>query len=59
MSSVTNGSTKPTISRRRVWIYILLFLLSVVAYIDRISISVGAKSIQTEFHLSPDRKSVV
>ena len=53
MSSVTSGSTKPTISRRRVWIYILLFLLSVVAYIDRISISVGAKSIQTEFHLSP------
>jgi MFS family permease len=53
MSSVSSGFTKPTISRRRVWIYILLFLLSVVAYIDRISISVGAKSIQTEFHLSP------
>jgi MFS family permease len=55
MSSVMSGpnTAKSTIPRRRIWIYILLFLLSVVAYIDRISISVGAKSIQTEFQLSP------
>ena len=50
---LVSGSSKPKISRRRIWIYSLLFLLSVVAYVDRISISVGAKLIQTEFHLSP------
>jgi MFS family permease len=55
MSSVMSGpsAAKSTIPRRRIWIFILLFLLSVVAYIDRISISVGAKSIQSEFELSP------
>src|SRR5208337_1637928 len=38
---------------RRYWIYWLLFALAVIAYIDRISISVGAKFISQEFGLSP------
>ena len=42
----------PSVSRRRLVIYFLLFLLSVVAYIDRISISFGAKPLADEFQLS-------
>jgi hypothetical protein len=50
MSSIANELAEPSVhkpsvhepsvkgSRRRAWIYILLFLLSVVAYVDRISI---------------------
>ncbi len=38
---------------RRYWIYLLLFLLAVVAYIDRVSISVGARPIAQQFNLSP------
>jgi MFS family permease len=55
MSAIANELAEQSvkISRRRYWIYILLFLLSVVAYVDRISISVGAKLIETEFDLSP------
>jgi MFS family permease len=55
MSAIANelAAQSVKVSRRRIWIYVLLFLLSVVAYVDRISISVGAKLIETEFHLSP------
>ena len=55
MSSIASELVGQSVKvpRRRYWIYSLLFLLSVVAYVDRISISVGAKLIQAEFHLSP------
>ena len=42
-----------SVSRRRLVVYFLLFLLSVIAYIDRISISFGAKPLAQEFQLSP------
>jgi MFS family permease len=48
-----SGAKASAVRHRRYWIYSFLFLLSVVAYIDRVSISVGAKAIATEFHLSP------
>jgi MFS family permease len=53
--AIGTGATlaKTAISSRRLRIYFLLFLLSVVAYIDRISISIGAKPLAQEFHLSP------
>ncbi len=41
------------ISRRRLLVYFLLFLLSTVSYIDRVSISIGAKPLAQEFSLSP------
>jgi MFS family permease len=51
--SQVTGAGRVSVRRGRYRIYALLFLLSVVSYIDRISISVGAKSIAGEFHLSP------
>jgi ACS family glucarate transporter-like MFS transporter len=41
------------VPRRRYRIYFMLFLLSVVAYIDRISISIANRPIAHEFGLSP------
>jgi MFS family permease len=52
-TSQATGAASVSVGRGRYRIYALLFLLSVVSYIDRISISVGAKSIAQEFHLSP------
>lgn len=40
-------------TRRRFWVYILLFLFNVIAYVDRVNISVAGKSIAGELHLSP------
>jgi MFS family permease len=56
MSRVTGREAtlqRTPVSHRRLGIYFLLFLLSVVAYIDRVSISIGAKPLAQEFHLSP------
>jgi MFS family permease len=41
------------ISRRRYWIYFLLFVFSGIAYIDRVNMSVAAKPIAGELGLSP------
>ena len=41
------------ISRRRFWIYFLLFVFSGIAYIDRVNMSVAAKPIASELGLSP------
>src|SRR5579862_8885216 len=53
--AIRTGATvaKTTVSRRRLLVYFLLFLLSTVSYIDRVSISIGAKPLAQEFHLSP------
>jgi MFS family permease len=40
-------------TRRRFWIYFLLFLFNVIAYTDRVNISVASKPIADELHLSP------
>lgn len=40
-------------ARKRYWIYLLLFTLSAINYIDRIALSVASKPIAEEFGLSP------
>jgi ACS family glucarate transporter-like MFS transporter len=40
-------------TRRRYWIYFLLFLFNVICYLDRINMSVAGRSIAGEFGLSP------
>jgi MFS family permease len=39
--------------RRRYWIYLLLFCLSAINYVDRVALSVAAQPIAKEFDLSP------
>ena len=40
-------------TRRRFWVYFLLFLFNMIAYTDRVNISVAGKPIADELHLSP------
>jgi MFS family permease len=40
-------------TRRRYWVYFLLFLFNVVCYLDRINMSVAGKPVAAEFGLSP------
>ena len=40
-------------TRRRYWVYLLLFLFSGIAYVDRVNMSVAGKPIAQEFGLSP------
>jgi len=39
--------------RRRIWICVFLFTLTLINYTDRVALSVAAKPISTEFGLSP------
>lgn len=41
------------VGRRRYWIYLLLFCLSAINYVDRIALSVSSQAIAQEFSLSP------
>jgi ACS family glucarate transporter-like MFS transporter len=38
--------------RRRVWIYVFLFFLSTINYVDRVVLSVSATPISREFGLT-------
>jgi MFS family permease len=40
-------------TRRRYWVFLLLFLFNAVAYVDRVNMSVAGKPIAHEFGLSP------
>jgi MFS family permease len=40
-------------TKRRFWVYFLLFLFNMIAYTDRVNISVAGKPIAEELHLSP------
>ncbi len=40
-------------TRRRYWVYFLLFLFNVICYLDRINMSVAGKPIAVEFGLTP------
>ncbi len=40
-------------TRRRYWVFFLLFLFNVIAYVDRVNMSVAGKPIAHEFSLSP------
>src|ERR1700685_1911066 len=41
------------ITRRRYWVYFLLFVFSGIAYVDRVNMSVAGKPIAQELGLSP------
>src|ERR1700760_4559482 len=41
------------LTRRRFWVYLLLFMFSGIAYIDRVNLSVAGKPIAQELGLSP------
>src|SRR5277367_2885856 len=41
------------ITRRRFWVYFLLFLFNLIAYVDRVNMSVAGKPIAQELGLSP------
>jgi MFS family permease len=54
--SVPSGSRRGGIkkmNRRRAWIFVFLFTLTMINYADRVALSVAAKPIATEFGLSP------
>ena len=40
-------------TRRRYWVFFLLFLFNVIAYVDRVNMSVAGEDIAHEFGLSP------
>ncbi|WP_158921904.1 MFS transporter [Acidisphaera sp. S103] len=40
-------------TRRRYWVYFLLFVFNVICYLDRINMSVAGRSIAQDFGLSP------
>ncbi len=40
-------------TRRRFWVYFLLFLFNVICYLDRINMSIAGRSVAQEFKLSP------
>jgi MFS family permease len=46
-------AVKMKLTRRRFWVYFLLFVFSGIAYIDRVNMSVAAKPIAGELGLSP------
>src|ERR1700749_1616931 len=46
-----SASMKTT--RRRYWVFFLLFLFNLIAYVDRVNMSVAGKPIAQEFGLSP------
>ena len=41
------------LTRRRFWVYFLLFVFSAIAYVDRVNMSVAGKPIALELGLSP------
>jgi MFS family permease len=43
----------PRITRRRYWVYLLLFVFAGIAYVDRVNMSVAGKPIAQELGLSP------
>src|SRR3954469_13252577 len=49
----TFGEKPMKVGRRRYWIYLLLFCLSAINYVDRIALSVSSQAIAKEFDLSP------
>ena len=42
-----------TPGKRRLWIYFFLFTLTLINYVDRVSLAVAAKALKEEFHISP------
>ncbi len=47
------GNVVMKVTRRRFWVYFLLFVFSAIAYVDRVNMSVAGKPIAQELGLSP------
>jgi len=45
--------TSASVAKRRVWIYVFLFTLTLINYVDRVSLSIAAKALEAEFSISP------
>lgn len=45
-------STSPA-GKKRIWIYVFLFTLTLINYVDRVSLSIAAKALEAEFNISP------
>ncbi len=52
-SPMSGAAGRPRISKRRVFIYAMLFAMTAVNYVDRVNLSVAAGLISREFGLSP------
>jgi len=51
--AVASAPEKTTGMRKRIWIYVFLFTLTLINYIDRISLSVASTALKEEFGISP------
>lgn len=50
VASIAKGSVG---QKKRIWIYVFLFTLTLINYIDRISLSVASTALKQEFNISP------
>jgi len=50
VASIAKGSIG---QKKRIWIYVFLFTLTLINYIDRISLSVASTALKQEFDISP------
>jgi len=51
--AVASAPEKTTGTKKRIWIYVFLFTLTLINYIDRISLSVASTALKEEFGISP------
>jgi MFS family permease len=53
METVALTPTQAIGQKKRIWIYVFLFTLTLINYIDRVSLSVASHALKEEFDISP------
>jgi len=53
METVARTPTQAIGQKKRIWIYVFLFTLTLINYIDRVSLSVASHALKEEFDISP------
>jgi MFS family permease len=53
METVALTPTQTIGQKKRIWIYVFLFTLTLINYIDRVSLSVASHALKEEFDISP------
>ena len=53
VASAPDATTRAHGPKKRIWIYVFLFTLTLINYIDRISLSVASTALKEEFGISP------
>ncbi|MDY0976570.1 MFS transporter [Massilia sp. CFBP9012] len=53
VASAPDATTQAHGPKKRIWIYVFLFTLTLINYIDRISLSVASTALREEFGISP------